>query len=250
PMLGYFHEPEPYQVKAVGHIALVADDLSLLKAQQFDMLPQVVDEVPSQRRQYRHAAQVRIQRALLVSAVKLLAESLVALHDVENVTQHLEHRAIGLCPHCRRARVVTHASHLPEQFARAQFGNRVLIREIHRSVDGYVGASAFFFALIDVARGEQALQLAQESLRTALGLDMGNRAGQIYFRCALQYVERGRPKFPLTTNDVACPEMLFHNRILVQFQKRSRNVLENRQADKNIWIDRPTFEVTLNHAPI
>src|ERR1035438_8419505 len=111
-MLGYFHEPESYQVKAIGHLTLCADDLSRLKAQQLDMLPQMVDEVLSQRRQHWNAAQVRIQRALLIGTVQLFAEILVPLHDVENIAQHLEHCAIGLRTHCRRARVVTHASHL------------------------------------------------------------------------------------------------------------------------------------------
>ncbi len=87
-------------------------------------------------------------------------------------------------------------------------------------------------------------------MRAALGLDVGNRARQIYFRGALQDVERGRAKFPLTTDDVSRLEVPFDDRILVQLQKSSGNVLENGQADENFRIDSRTFEVGGDHATV
>ena len=54
-----------------------------------------------------------------VIALQLCAEGFVALQNVEHVAQHFKHHAIGLCPHRRRPRVITHAGHFAEQVARA-----------------------------------------------------------------------------------------------------------------------------------
>jgi len=94
-MLGDFDEAEAHEIKAVGRLALAADDLSRRKSQKFDPIAEMVDEVGSQRGEQRHAAQVRIERALAVVAIELLPEGFVALHNVEHVAQHLEHGAIG-----------------------------------------------------------------------------------------------------------------------------------------------------------
>ena len=101
--------------------------------------------------------------------------------------------------------------------------------------------------MIFIAWSKQALQLAQESASASFGFDVGNRAGQINLNCAIQDIERGRAELPLTANDFSRLEASLYNRILVEFQKCSRNVLENRQASQKIGIDGPAFHVAFHH---
>ena len=89
------------------------------RSAQLHAISQVIDEVRREWRQHRNAAQVRFQRALPVCSVQLIAKGLVALHDVEHVAQHLEHRAVGRRAHRGRTRVKAHAGHFAEQIARA-----------------------------------------------------------------------------------------------------------------------------------
>jgi len=84
-----------------------------------------------------------------------------------------------------------------------------------------MSARAFLFALIIGASGEQAFQLAHESMGPTLSLDMGNRAGEVDFCRALHNVERGRAKFALATNDVSGLEMPFYDGVLVEFEEGS-----------------------------
>ena len=201
------------------------------------MFSQVIDEVGCQGRQHRNTTQVRIQGASLVGALQLLAERLVALHDVENVTQHLEHGAVRSCPHSRRARVITHASHFPEKFSGAQLGNRIFIGKIDRSVDGNKGPRAFLAPLMLSSWRQQALQLAQKAVLTALRRDVGNGAGEIHISLAIDDVEGRRSKLALPANDLPGAEMTFDNGIAVELEEGAGNVLEDWKGQQNIGID-------------
>ena len=89
-----------------------------------------------------------------------------------------------------------------------------------------------------LARSEQALQLAQESARAALGLDVRNRTGQINFRRAVENVEGGCAEFAFAADDFSRLELPLDDRVAVELEKCSGNILENGQAQQKFWIDR------------
>ncbi len=133
--LRHLDEPQPHQVEAVRDIALAANDVALGVAHQLHFIAQDVDEVLRQRREHGHAAQMVVERALAIVGVQLRLEGLVALDDVEHVAQHLKHHAIGSRAHRGRARIQAHAGHLAEQVAWNQRSDRMIVGQIHRSVD-------------------------------------------------------------------------------------------------------------------
>ncbi len=114
----YLHESQAHQVKTVGDVALMANDIALAEFNQLHSIPQKVDESLCERCEHGHAAQMIFERALLIIRIELGFERLVALDDVQHVAQHFEHHAVGGRPHCRRARVQAHACHFAEQIAR------------------------------------------------------------------------------------------------------------------------------------
>ncbi len=118
--LRHLHESDANQVEAVGDVALAADHVALGVAHQLHLIAQQVDELGRQRGEHRDAAQMVVERALAIVGVELRLERLVALHDVEDVAQHLEHHAIGGSAHRGRARIQAHAGHFAEQIAGAE----------------------------------------------------------------------------------------------------------------------------------
>src|ERR1700687_5356595 len=110
-LLRNLHKADADKVEAVGRISLAANYLPRIEAQQLHAITQMVDEVLGERFEYRHAAQVRVERAGAVVALQLRTEGFVALQDVEYVAQHFEHYTIGPCAYRRRPRVIAHASH-------------------------------------------------------------------------------------------------------------------------------------------
>ena len=123
------------------------------KRMQFDAVAQMVDEILPEAAKDGDVAQMRIERAAPVGFVELRAERLALLQDVENVAQHLEHHAIGFGAHGRGPRVIIHAGHFAEQFARPEFGDGMVVGEVDRGVDRNRAPVRFVFAAVFLARG-------------------------------------------------------------------------------------------------
>src|SRR5579863_8182239 len=123
--LGHLHETDANQVESVGEIVLPANDLTLGIADQIDLAAEALDEILAKTREHGHGAQMIVQGAAAVVVFDLRAESFVALHDLENVFEHLEHHAGGGGPYGGGSRIAVHAGHLAEQVARVELVHRV-----------------------------------------------------------------------------------------------------------------------------
>ena len=202
-LLRDLHEAQAHQVEAVGCIALLADDLSRQVADEFDALLEVGDEVRRERRQHGNALQVRIQRALLVGALQLLAEALVALHDVEHVAQHLEHGAVGFRAHSSRPRIVAHAGHLAEELALTELGDRLVHRQVDVGINRDGRAPVVLLgAKLAFVWSEEAPQLGEPSLRVVGGLDVRHGRREIDVDGAVENVEGRRAEFAFATDSL------------------------------------------------
>src|SRR4029077_8708069 len=150
------------EIESVCGIALAADHLSGSESQELDVFSQTVDKIISQTGKDRYGAEVAIESALAVGAIELRAETLVALHDVENVAQHLEHRAIGLSLNGGRARIQTHARHFSAEVAGTERCDGVVVTQIKRCVDVNPMLVFFFIARIVLTLRYPAGKFAKE----------------------------------------------------------------------------------------
>ncbi len=214
--LRHFHEADAHQIKTVGGIALAANHLARSKAQQLDAFAQAVDEFVRQFREHRNRAQMGIERALAVRLIQLRAESLVALHDVQHVAQHFQHRAIGFRAHRRRARIQAHAGHFAEQVAGTQLGDRIVVIQVHRRIDVNPVLRGFFFALVVLALRQLAGKFAQKFAHCAFGFHVRDGAGDRNLGLAFQNVKRRGSVFAFAANHFAGFEMPAHHGVAVQ----------------------------------
>src|ERR1700722_17763014 len=109
--LRHLHKSHSHEIESVCRIALAADHLAGRESQELEGFSQSVEKIISQTREDQLCAEVAIESAFTVGAIELRAEAFVALHDVEDVAEHLEHRALGLSLNRGRARIQTHARH-------------------------------------------------------------------------------------------------------------------------------------------
>ena len=176
------------------------------------------------------------RRAAPVGFVELRPERLALLQDVENVAQHLKHHAIGFRAHGRGPRVIIHAGHFAEEFARPEFGDGMVVRQVDRCVDRNRAPVRFVFAAVFLARGEAARELARQprekAARAALRLHVRHGSGERDAGLAFQNIKRGRTEFAFAAHDVAALEMAPDRRVRIFLEKLRRNILENRQPEK------------------
>ena len=177
-----------------------------------------------------------VEGASAVICVQLRAHRFVALDDVEHVAQHFIHHAVRRRTYGGGARIQTHASHLAEQIARAQFGSRVCQVQVHRGIDA--DHSFLIHAIVRMLWGarQDAGQPAEKSLRSALCFDVRHGRGEEHLRFAFGNVEGRGAILALAANDVALLEAPGHHRVPVEFQKCSRNLLKVRQPEQLIHL--------------
>jgi hypothetical protein len=196
----------------------------------------VVDEILREAAENRDVSQVGVERPPAVGLVELRAEWLALLQDVEDVAQHLEHRAIGLGAHRCGAWVIIHASHFAEEFTGAKFRDGVVVGQVHRSIDGNRSAVYFLFAAVFLARGKTARKLAgqppEKSARAALRFYVRDRACQLHAGRAFENVKRGRAELAFPANDFAASKMAPDSRIRIFLQELRRDVFKDRQLEK------------------
>ena len=198
--LGNFHKSQPHQIKTVGGFALLADHLAGRESHQFDAVAEVVDEILREAAKNRNIAQVRIERAPAIGLVQLRAKGFAFLQDVENVAQHLEHGAIGFRAHRCGARIIIHAGHFAEEFARAELRDGMVVGQIDGRVDRNRPAVVFFFAAIFLPAARRLVSLLvsfRKIPRAALRFYVGNGAGQLNAGLAFQNIKCGRAEFAL-----------------------------------------------------
>ncbi len=172
-----------------------------------------------------------VQRPAAIGLVKLRTEGLALLQYVENVAQHLKHRAIGFGAHRGGARVIIHTCHFAEEFAGAKFRDGMVVGQVHGSVDGNRSAIRFFVAAIFLACGEAARELAsqlpEKSAGAALRLHVRDGACELNAGCPFENVKRGRAEFAFPAHDFAALEMAPDSRIRVFLQELRRYVLKD-----------------------
>src|SRR5579871_3662613 len=186
--LRHLDETDANEKKAVRRLALTANHLSGSIASQFNAFAQLRDKLRSNRGEHGNVTQLRRQGALAVILVHPGAEGFVALQDIQNVAQHLQHHAIGLGAHGCRAWILVHTSHFAEQVARFQLGDRIAVGQVYGSIDGNVSLSACFMAWLLRLVDKRRLELAQEPVLAAFGGDVAHRTGKKHFRLATEDV--------------------------------------------------------------
>src|ERR1700690_2143823 len=201
------HEPYAHEIKIIGGVPLPANYLPGGETDQLNVVAQAGDEFVGEPCKNGHAAQGAIEGSLAVRLVKRRAKILVALHDVEHVAQHFEHRAIRLGADSGGTRIQTHARHFAEEVSGAQLSNRIFVGEIHRRVNVDVALIRVFFAFIGFARGELTGELAEKSTRAALGFDVRDGSGNRNSRFPFDDVKSRGAIFAFTTYHIAALEM-------------------------------------------
>ena len=184
------------------------------------------------------------ERATAVVRFELAAEGLVLLHHVEDVAQHLEHDAVGLRAHGRRARIEAHARHLSEEIALTERGERIVVGEIDGCVNADVrgSVSTLFVALVRLQRHQLAAHLREEALRLAGGGDVRARAAQKDVGIAFEDVEGGRAVVAFADDDLSGSVVAADDCPCVQFKERSRDAFEDRQREQVFGLDGERFD--------
>ena len=104
------------------------------------------------------------------------AEERVSLHDVQDVAEHLQHRAILHRDHGRRSRIVAHAGHLAEDVARPHRRDRLAVGQRDRGIDRNERAAVFdivmfvIATIVVVARQQADGKLADPAQESPFGL--------------------------------------------------------------------------------
>src|SRR6185437_16950642 len=102
---------------------------------------------------------MRIQRAAAIIFFDLAAETLVALHNVEDIPKHFKSGDVRRGAHGGGAWIKAHARHFAEQIARTEFSNGLFNRQVSRAVDGNRATRRFLVAVIFRAASEAARKL-------------------------------------------------------------------------------------------
>jgi len=118
-----FYESEPHQIKTVRRVSLLADYLPGANRNNSTGREVVIN--PASVAKDRHVAQVGIKRTHAIGLVPVERGRVCSSADVEDIAQHFDHRAIGFGAHRCRARIVIHAGHFAEEFARTKLGDRM-----------------------------------------------------------------------------------------------------------------------------
>src|ERR1700728_4053669 len=82
----------------------------------------------------------------------------------------------------------------------AELGDRIVVAQVHRCVDGNPALVGFFVAAVAAALGEGAGRLADEFLQTVRLFDVRLRRGDGSLRLAVEIVEGGRAVFALAAD--------------------------------------------------
>ena len=224
-VLRHLHEPYADQIELVRAVALLADGLARLVADQLDAVAQALDELVREAPKQRHALQVRGQRALLVVLFDLFLEDLgAALEDVEDVAQHLQRCDVGLRLHRGAARVERHAGHLAEQIADAEAGDGVVLRE----VDGRVDRDAARVGVRGLVRcaPHERLEESEQTAPLRRSAQVGHGRGDVDARLTVQDVEGGRAELSFAADRLAGRVAPPDDRALVFLEQRLRAALE------------------------
>src|SRR5579864_6872625 len=226
--LGHLHETDANQVEAVGEIILMADDFALGIADQVYLAPQAVDEILAETGEHGHRAQMIVEGAAAVVVLDLGAQRLVALHDLKNVFEHLEHDAGGGGANGGGPRIAVHAGHLAEQVACVEFVHRVRELKIDRGIYGnrtpaWAGERRRWPAR------QFAGELTEKSRGSAFRLHVRHGTGKINAGCAFQNVKRSRAVLALAADNLARFVASQYHCVPVEFKERSRDVLKERE---------------------
>ena len=157
-----------------------------------------------------------IESALAIRLIERGAEILVALHDVQHVAEHFEHRAIRLGADGGRTGIKAHAGHFAEEIAGAEFGDWIVVREIDWRIDVNESLICVFLALVFPARDQLARQFAEEASRAALRFHMRDGRRNGYSRFPLDNVESRRAVFAFAANHIAAFEVPAHHGAAIQ----------------------------------
>ncbi len=227
-------EADADQEEAVGRLALPANHLPRLVADQLHAVAEVVEEVVGETREHGHAAEMRDEGAFPVSPVEVGLEALVLLQHVEDVSEHLEDDRLFHRAHRRRARVEAHARHLAEDLAGAEARHRIAVVEVDGAVDRdepRLLLALVLFVAHEPAEPAQEVRDAHAS-RPAATLHVGHRRGDRHLDLAAQHVEGGGPVLALPADDLARPEAPPDDRAFVEGEERSRAAREDRKPQQ------------------
>ena len=182
--------------------------------------------------------------AAAIVGLQLGAEGLVLLHHVEDVAQHLEHDAVGLCPDGGGARVEGHAGHLAEEVSGVELRDRVVVGQIDRSVDADVcGCCALAFADVLRLRPDAADHLFEKAVVLVFRRDVGAGSADEDVDVAFEDVESGRTIVAFADDHFAGFVHALDDGAGVELEEGSGDAFEDGQREEFLGLNRVSLVV-------